>query len=401
MIKNYIDEDIEDTQDKEYNRLQIELINSKKKSVLGDDENIISTNQNNISGLSDISSIQEQEETQKKNININKRFSTMKSQKNLKVYTNIENIGKNNKKERMQSLAENDLNEELLENDEGKNNKYIDDNPLLITVEKEMNSKSQIENDIENSNFNLINMIPRTIDDIIRKEKISFGYMNHNLLVMFLLLFFNNMIKENYIAYFSYFITDKESFNENDKSITEDDVLDVDKVRYTCLLTGCAYLVELLSIFFIFPFHKINYLFKKYLIISMILTNILMVSLSILLYYEIKTPYLPIISFLILINMMIEVISSSYLSYLLPPGWKFSNIRAGALTVYIMTFGKICGILFCLVSFSDSTWNYFGITIIIVVAYTIISIYLYKSPNLRIKSICRIMQLKKLNEFIF
>ena len=325
----------------------------------------------------------------------------MKSQKNLKVYTNIENIGTNSKKERMQSLAENDLNEELLENDEGKNNKYIDDNPLLITVEKEMNSKSQIENDIENSNFNLINMIPRTIDDIIRKEKISFGYMNHNLLVMFLLLFFNNMIKENYIAYFSYFITDKESFNENDKSITEDDVLDVDKVRYTCLLTGCAYLVELLSIFFIFPFHKINYLFKKYLIISMILTNILMVSLSILLYYEIKTPYLPIISFLILINMMIEVISSSYLSYLLPPGWKFSNIRAGALTVYIMTFGKICGILFCLVSFSDSTWNYFGITIIIVVAYTIISIYLYKSPNLRIKSICRIMQLKKLNEFIF
>lgn len=71
----------------------------------------------------------------------------------------------------MQSLAENDLNEELLENDEGKNNKYIDDNPLLITVEKEMNSKSQIENDIENSNFNLINMIPRTIDDIIRKKK--------------------------------------------------------------------------------------------------------------------------------------------------------------------------------------------------------------------------------------
>ena len=224
MIKNYIDEDIEDAQDKEYNRLQIELINSKKKSVLGDDENIISTNQNNISGLSDISSIQEQEETQKKNININnygKRFSTMKSQKNLKVYTNIENIGKNNKKERMQSLAENDLNEELLENDEGKNNKYIDDNPLLITVEKEMNSKSQIENDIENSNFNLINMIPRTIDDIIRKEKISFGYMNHNLLVMFLLLFFNNMIKENYIAYFSYFITDKESFNENDENKEE------------------------------------------------------------------------------------------------------------------------------------------------------------------------------------
>ena len=412
MTQNYIDEDFEDAQDKEYNRLQIELINSKKNkieriSILGNNENIITTNQNNISGISDISSIQEQDETQNKinninnNNNLSKRFSNLKSQKNLKVYRNIGNIGKNSKKERMKSLTENDLNEELLEKDEEKDNNFVDDSPLLITVEKEMNSKSKIENDMENTNFNLINMIPRTIDDIIRKEKISFGYMNHNLLVMFLLLFFNNMIKENYIAYFSYFITDKESFNENDKSITDDDVLDVDKVRYTCLLTGCAYLVELLSIFFIFPFHKINYLFKKYLITSMILTNILMVSLSILLYYEIKKPYLPIISLLILINMMIEVISSSYLSYLLPPGWKFSNIRAGALTVYIMTFGKICGILFCLVAFSDSTWNYFGISIIIVVAYTIISIYLYKSPNLRIKSICRIMQLKKLNEFIF
>ena len=408
MTQNYIDVDIEDAQDKEYNRLQIELINNKKnqseKISIASNQNVISTDQNNISGFSDISSIQEQEDAEKKkNIinNLTKRFSTLKSRKILTVYNNIGKVGKNIKKERMQSLTENDLNEVLLENDEEKNNKVIGDNPLLITVEKEMNSKSLFENDIENTNFNLINMIPRTIDDIIRKEKISFGYMNHNLLVMFLLLFFNNMIKENYIAYFSYFITDKESFNENDESISDDDVLDANKVKFTCLLTGNAYFVELLSIFFIFPFHKINYLFKKYLITSMILTNILMISLSILLYYDIKDPYLPIIALLILINMMIEVITSSYLSYLLPPGWKFSNIRAGALTVYIMTFGKICGILFCLVSFSDSTWNYFGITIIVVLAYTIISIYLYKSPNLRIKSICRIMQLKKLNEFIF
>ena len=99
--------------------------------------------------------------------------------------------------------------------------------------------------------------------------------------------------------------------------------------------------------------------------------------------------------------MIIEVISSSYLSYLLSPGWNFKHIRAGALTVYIMILGKIIGCLFCLVSFSDSTWNYFGITIIIFLAYTSISIYLYKSPNLRIKPICRIMQQKKLNEYIF
>ena len=62
--------------------------------------------------------------------------------------------------------------------------------------------------------------------------------------------------------------------------------------------------------------------------------------------------------------------------------------------------GKIIGCLFCFVSFKDSTWNYFGISIIIILAYTIISIYLYNSPNLRIKSICRIIQQKKLNEYL-
>ena len=66
-----------------------------------------------------------------------------------------------------------------------------------------------------------------------------------------------------------------------------------------------------------------------------------------------------------------------------------------------MSFGKISGILFCLVSYNDSNWNYFVMTIIVFIAYTYICIYLYKSSNLRIKSICRIMQQKKLNEYIF
>ena len=127
-------------------------------------------------------------------------------------------------------------------------------------------------------------------------------------------------------------------------------------------------------------------------------TIILMLTLSILIYYKINSPYFIIVSFLILINMTLEVVSSSYLSYLLPPTWKFKNIRAGALTIYIMTFGKIFGILFCLISYSDSTWNYFGMTIIISICYTSLIIYLYKSPNLRIKAICRIIQLRKLEE---
>ena len=121
------------------------------------------------------------------------------------------------------------------------------------------------------------------------------------------------MIKENYIAFVSYYITINESFSKDGKSGNEEgDInLDLDKVKLTCLLTGVTYLSELLSLFFIFPFYKINILFKKYGIILMTLTIILMIVLSFLISQEINYPYFIILSFLILISMTLEVISSS------------------------------------------------------------------------------------------
>ena len=386
---NFFEGDIEDAQDKEYYKMQMEIMNRNEKRK--------SSNNIDISDICDISSIKE-EPKEKKNFDLAKRRSNINSQKNLTIFNDLgKSIKKIKKGKRASSISKNDFDEIIVENDEKEK---IDYDPLLITIQKEMEARENEENKID-CDFNRINMMPRIIDDIIRKEKVSFGYINHNLLVMFLLLFFNNMIKENCIAYFSYYITDKESFIENEDDPNHEFILDLNKVKFTCFLTGSAYLSELLSIFFIFPFHKINNLFKKYLIVLMTITNFLMISLSTCLYFEITYPYFSIISLLILINMIIEVISSSYLSYLLSPGWNFKHIRAGALTVYIMILGKIIGCLFCFVSFSDSTWNYFGITIIIFLAYTSISIYLYKSHNLRIKSICRIMQQKKLNEYIF
>lgn len=244
--------------------------------------------------------------------------------------------------------------------------------------------------------FNRINMIPRAIDDIIRNEKKSFGYINHNILIIFSLLFINNMIKENCIAFFSCYIIKNVTINkeENNNNLN---------LKIICFLTGCIYLLEILSIFLILPFHKINYSFKIYLIILMSSTVVFMISLSIIFYlnrYEYYL-YFPIISLIILANMIIEVISSSYLSYLLPPGWKFFNIRAGALTVYIINIGKIIGCLFCFFSLFQTNLNYSGFTLIITIIYISISIYLYKSNNTRIKPICRIMQQKKLNEYIF
>ena len=399
---NFNDENLEDNQDKEYYKLQLEMHN-KKHNILNTSTDKIKTENENkidISDFSDISAIKDESpEENKKNdkFALTKRFTIINSQKNLTIYKDLgKSIKRVKSSKRTGSLTKNELDEIVIEND----NENIENNPLLINVQEKIEGNDIITEDNIEYEFHRINMMPRTIDDIIRKEKVSFGYINHNLLIMFLLLFFNNMIKENCISFFSYYIADKESFFESEDDSKNEYILDVEKTKFTCFLTGLTYLSGLISIFFILPFHKINRLIKIYLIVLMTMSNILMVGLSILLIYDIVYPYFPIISLLILINMIIEVISSSYLSYLLPPGWKFSQIRAGALTVYIMNLGKITGCLFCFVSFKDSSWNYFGITIIIFLAYTTIGIYLYKSSNLRIKSICRIIQQKKLNEYI-
>ena len=90
--------------------------------------------------------------------------------------------------------------------------------------------------------FNRINMIPRIIDDIIHKEKISFGYINHNLLLLFSLLFFNNIVKENCITFFSYYITEKESFRKNENDSKHEYILDLVKTEFICFLTAFTFL---------------------------------------------------------------------------------------------------------------------------------------------------------------
>ena len=404
------DEDMEDAMDKEYYDMKKELINNNNYIDNKSEENIDNYTEGNYedtlsmennNNLDDFK--QRQRLTMRDHLNFKNKYINMNSQKNLAGFKDISSVDSNKRQKsdilgkRTFSENENDLNIKVLD---GSRNPTIKGNPLTIILHNEM--KQNDESDLICTDFYKINMIPRALDDIIRKEKRTFGYINHNLLMMFLLLFFNNMIKENYIAFVSYYITINESFSKDGKSGNEEgDInLDLDKVKLTCLLTGVTYLSELLSLFFIFPFYKINILFKKYGIILMTLTIILMIVLSFLISQEINYPYFIILSFLILISMTLEVISSSYLSYLLPPGWKFKHIRAGALTVYIMAFGKISGILFCLISYNDSTWNYFGITIIVSIFYTAMIIFLCKSTSLRIKSICRIIQMKKLEELI-
>ena len=83
----------------------------------------------------------------------------------------------------------------------------LNSSQILSTKQKKMiNSiESKLDEYNEKSNFTNINMIPKDIDLLIEKEKKLFGYLKANILIIFLLLFFTNLLKTNILLSFSYY----------------------------------------------------------------------------------------------------------------------------------------------------------------------------------------------------
>ena len=367
----FLDNDLEDTQDKEFYKLQKEM---KVKLVVDNDSELSEKKQlsfkdydegkiKNLSNLDD-------------NINLEE---DIKSDGGRKKAINIEEmILKSN------TLEENQF-KDIKTNLDSSNNYEI--NPLLIST----NVGNIRDETQEEGSFVHINMIPRTIDDLIRREKKTFGYLNKNLLIILIILFFDNLLKENFVGYCSYSLYYSINFGENKKSI---------EIRYLSCLISLSYSSEIFSMPFILPLHKINPLIKKLLISLMIVNIILMIPLSF--DYFVGNHiiiYFAIISCVFLISSIIEVISSCYLAYLTPPEWKFSHINAGALPLYVMTFGKLCGCLICLTAFSKNLLlNHHLIIVLTLFGYGISGIFILKSKNFRIKAIARIMRKSELEQ---
>ena len=355
---NFLTDDIEDTQDKEFYKLQKEMKNKVTISLNEEEDS------NSISSSKMASKLTNKKTTKEKDEN---SIDTDAPIQKTNTYEDFNNI---------------DLN--VL----GPTNAV---SPLLIYNENNQNENNLEENDYGKGSFTNINMIPRTIDDLIRKEKTKFSYLNRNLLIILTILFFDNLIKENFIAFCSFYVS--EHYSDSDFKIYF-------KPKYYCCLLSGSYLLELLSMFFILPFYKINTRIKKQLVILMICSIILMIPLLLpfleLLYYFI------IISCIILISSIIEVISSCYLAYLTPPDWKISHFNAGALPLYIMTFGKLSGCLICLTSFSNNTYlNNIVVIIATFIGYGISGFYMVKSKNFRIKAIARIMRKSELETNVY
>ena len=260
----------------------------------------------------------------------------------------------------------------------------LNSSQILSTKQKKMiNSiESKLDEYNEKSNFTNINMIPKSIDLLIEKEKQTFGYLKTNILVAFLLLFFSNFYKENMIVSFSYHFYKNKMFDG--KVIT----------LFLCII----YAMQVISLFFVLPLKKINILMKKYLIIFMIVTLIFILPLLYSAILESKLLVLFIASGIILLCSIITILASCYLSYLLPPGWKISSFSAGKLPLYLIIFGKFMGALFGMLNVK-TIHNIYTIFVFMLLSYGGIIIYLLITNNFRIKVIARIMRKRVFENF--
>ena len=170
-----------------------------------------------------------------------------------------------------------------------------------------------------------------------------------------------------------------------------------------CLIISCELLLQILSIAFIMPFYKVNLIFKKNLIIFMIMSIVLMIPLSIP-YLDKIYIYVPIVSLDIVIHKIIETRTCCYLVYLIPPQWKYAHIRASSLPIYFMTFAKLCACALCFLCFNGPTdidknklkeifkLDQHILTTIAFLIYGIIGFVIYKSDNFRVKALARILR---------
>ena len=255
--------------------------------------------------------------------------------------------------------------------DTGVNSSQI----LSIKQKKLINQiESKLDEFNEKSNFTNINLIPKNIDDLIMKERNNFGYLKINLLIIFSLLFFSNLIKENMLILFC--IISKEGI----------------RPEYSCLILSGIFLFQLISFLFVLPLKKINIFMKRYIIIFLIV-SIVFITPS--LYTQILKNSMIVLSLttlgIVTLSNIITTLVSCYLSYLYPPRW---NYFLGRMPIYVISLGKAVGIILSLFSNISVDVEFYIFYAFCVLFYGAIIAFLFIYKEFRIKIIARIIRKK-------
>ena len=286
----------------------------------------------------------------------------------------------------------NDLKEKLIDKNENQSNKSFDENINSLDEStggnialnaKQKNMINEIEKVLEKrneeSNFNDMNQIPKSINTIITTEKNSFGYINQNLLLIFIIFFISSMIKSNLIFNYLYYIQEKLNEEEN-------------FLKKFCISVFCLGISQILTIFFIFPFYQVNYKFKIFMLFSLI--GLVLFNLPLIVNSLYDNKYIFIIMNILLVFgcNIIEICCCCYLSFILSPEWKIFGKNVGHWTNYIIICGKICGGILCmLLNIKDylNHWILVGITLIFFVSVLIL---IFFTRILKIKGITRVIR---------
>ena len=389
MIKNQINLKISINEEEAEKNLK----NNKKNLRKNDDMNIREGDIDKILIKNDITEELIQEDKEKENENNINIINTNEEINEKKDKENVEN-NSHNKNEIIEEPKE--IIDKINDDDEQdkKNNQTgisilnnnidtgISSSPVLSLKQKKLINKleSQLDEFNEKSNFTNINLIPKSIDELIMKERNTFGYLKMNLLIIFGILFFSHLIKENMLFLYLYYLYEYNKMKD----------------IYICLILSGIFLVQIISFFFILPLKKINIFMKRYLIIFIIATIIFV---SPLVYVPILKESILILSLVVLgitsFSNILTVLVSCYFSYLFPPRW---NYLIGRSPIYVISAGKALGILFNLFIKVSLDFNFYFIFALCILVYGTIFGFLVAYKDLRIKIIARIIRKKAIED---
>ena len=327
------------------------------------------------------------------NLMYKKKYNEIKKKKiNNEEEGNIivTNSNKNDKNINNENNSNADSLEEKLIDTNNNNNHEKEENSLDVSIGGNIaltvNQKNMI-NDIEKnlekkneeSNFDDMNKIRKTINIIIKNEKIEFGYIKQNILLILIIFFITSLCQIHLIFNYIYYIQEK---------ICKDD----QEMNMFCLLIFLLFLPQIAKLFFIFKFYQVNYKFRIFIFGSVLILLIINVPLMFKDVYGCMYAFIPLNILLVLGCNIINLCCSCYLSFIMSPEWRFLCIGVGPSINYVIILGKIIGgiiSLFCSNNDEVNHWIWMGITASFFI-YIIILIFFTRI--IRVKGITRIIR---------
>ena len=288
----------------------------------------------------------------------------------------------NNLEEKLIDKNENEKNDQSLDNDQHNSLDVSTGGNIALTV-KQKNMINEIEKVLEKRNeecnFNDMNQIPKTINSIINIEKKTFGYINQNLLILFIIFFVISIIKINLLLNYLYYIQEK--LNSDNQSLGK-----------LCMMIFLILFFKIFSILFIFPFYQVNYSFRIFMIISV--TSLVLLNLPLIIDYIYDNEYIFIIMNILMVLAcdIIHVCCSCYLSFLLSPEWKIFGKNVGHWTNYIIISGEIFGGIICLFLCSEEYVNHWVLVGISFSLFICVLFLIFFTRILKIRGLMRVIR---------